>query len=510
MLKVVIVDDEPWVLEGLRTMVDWSRFHFEICGEALNGPDALKLIQELKPDLVLTDINIPEMTGLELIAKLNESMDRPPRFVILSGYDDFQYARVALRQRVEQYLLKPVDDEEMEELLGRLSVIIQNEIASNNERGKKQTFITNHLINRLIQGEADEQLQLMASSLLRLQPDAELVCIMLAASSAINLDGELNRYFPAEAACSFQDGAGRAGIIVQSGPITQENLAAAVTQLAREQSERLQVPVIALVSDRMHGGQSIRELYNQTLEAWKLKCHKEKGGVFYYCDLKRTGSGQKRPDGRGTNLLETVKAGDLEQIRFSVEELFARFAGQLMPVEAVQAQAAHLEMTLCRLITEANGDPAVVMNRLQAACGSLGELSNYSGLSHYMLTLCTQSAAYLAELRRHNEGNTIFNVIQYVDLEFRSKLQLQELARKFHMNSAYLGQLFRKETGRSFSEYVNEKRIEEAKGLLKRTQLKISDIALQVGFSNTDYFIDKFKAVVGVVPSAYKNSHNCK
>jgi two-component system response regulator YesN len=97
-----------------------------------------------------------------------------------------------------------------------------------------------------------------------------------------------------------------------------------------------------------------------------------------------------------------------------------------------------------------------------------------------------------------------------VDLEFRSKLQLQDIAKQFHMNSAYLGQLFRKETGRSFSDYLNEKRIEAAKGLLKRTQLKISDIALQVGFSNTDYFIDKFKGRVGSSPSVYKNANKNK
>lgn len=510
MLKVVIVDDEPWVLEGLRTMVDWSKFDFEICGEALNGPDALKLIQELKPDLVLTDIHIPVITGLELIAKLNEMMERPPRFVILSGYDDFQYARTALRQKVDQYLLKPIDDEEIEELLGRLRVIIQSEIASKDEREKKQTFITNHLINRLIQGESDEQLQLMAANLLRIQHDAELVCIMLAASSPVDLHGELNRYFPAEAACTFQDGAGRACIIVQSASVTPENLATAVNQLAQEQSERLQEPVIAMVSDRMKGGRSIRELYYQTLETWKLRCHREKGGVFYYCDLKRIGRGQEQRESKITTLLEKVKTGELEQIQPCVKSVFAAFAEQLLPVEAVQAEAAHLEMTLCRQISEMSGDPGIIMNKLQAEHGNLGELSNYSSLSRYVHHLCTQTAAYLAELRRSNEGNTIFNVIQYVDLEFRNKLQLQDLARKFHMNSAYLGQLFRKETGRSFSEYVNMKRIEEAKGLLKRTQLKISDIALQVGFSNTDYFIDKFKAVVGVVPSVYKNSHNSK
>ncbi|MNI44130.1 Bifunctional transcriptional activator/DNA repair enzyme AdaA [compost metagenome] len=166
-------------------------------------------------------------------------------------------------------------------------------------------------------------------------------------------------------------------------------------------------------------------------------------------------------------------------------------------------------MTLCRLVAERNGEPAVMMNRQHEEYGSLGELGDYSGLGNYVSALCGRAAVYLTELQAANEGNTIYNVIQYVDLEFRNKLQLQDLARQFHMNSAYLGQLFRKETGRSFSEYLNDKRIEAAKGLLKRTELKISDVAAQVGFSNTDYFIDKFKGIVGVLPSVYKHSsHN--
>lgn len=130
MLKVLIVDDEPWVLEGLRTMIDWGKFGYEVCGEAQNGTDAMRLIQENKPELVLTDINMPVINGLELITKLNEVMEKPPKFVILSGYDDFKYARTALRQRVNEYLLKPIDDEEIEALLSRITPIIQNEIAS--------------------------------------------------------------------------------------------------------------------------------------------------------------------------------------------------------------------------------------------------------------------------------------------------------------------------------------------------------------------------------------------
>lgn len=140
---------------------------------------------------------MPVFNGLELIAKLNVSMAMPPKFVILSGYDDFQYARTALRQRVDQYLLKPIDDEEIESLLGKMQTIIQNEIASNVDRQKKRAFIVNNLITRLIQGEHSEELRMMAVNLLNLQPDTELVCILIAPPyTAVDIDQRLNDYFP--------------------------------------------------------------------------------------------------------------------------------------------------------------------------------------------------------------------------------------------------------------------------------------------------------------------------
>ncbi|OKP93709.1 response regulator [Paenibacillus sp. P32E] len=511
MLKVMLVDDEPWVLEGLRTMVDWKRYGFEVCGGAQNGPDAFRMIQELRPDLVLTDINIPVMNGLELITRVNEIMDKAPRFVILSGYDDFNYARTALRERVDQYLLKPIDDEEIGILLDKLGRMIRNEIASEKERWKEQACLTSHLLGRFIQGEDSEELRQLSRDVLQLDEDAELVCILIAAATpVVHAERQRDGGFPWEISYAFQDGAGRAGLVVQSAALSSDALEGAVSLLQRELVEELQEPVIVMVSDRLTGMAAIRESYLQTLEVWKLKYQRERSGIFHYSDLKKCRPEKRIHEEGFTALVNKVKAGEAAKLQVYVKEAFAGFGGKLFTVEEVQAEVAHLEMTLYRHLKEMNGDPDIVMGNLQAEFGNLGGLGDYFLLSSYVHRLCTESTVYLAELKQANQGNTIFNVIQYVDLEFRGKLQLQDLARQFHMNSTYLGQLFRKETGCSFSEYVNEKRIEAAKGLLKRTQLKISDIALQVGFSNTDYFIEKFKGMVGVPPSVYKYSGNNK
>lgn len=507
MLKVLIVDDEPWVLEGLRTMIDWEKYGFEVCAEAHNGSEAMRLIQEYKPELVLTDINMPVINGLELITQLNEVMPKPPKFVVLTGYDDFKLAHTALQQRVNDYLLKPIDDEEIESLLSRITPMIQNEIASNQELDKKQFFVVNNIVNRLLQGEYNENLELLTQSTLKLRANTELMCILIEPAMSINpLHPRIVDYFPKECTRFFQDRSGRTGIILESASIGNESLEAIVNQIRSDIAEHLHEPVLLAISTRMVGICSIREIYIQALDVWKRKTHQQKRGIFYYSELRVLKKKEHHED-HFKQLLDKVLANDLEQIQPCVKEAFASFVENLLTIEVVQAQVAHLELTICTLIAQMNGIPDTMMIKLQQEYGNLGELNDYFALSRYVQSLCMLATVYLSELEQQNEQNTIYKVIQCVDREFRNKLKLQDLARQFHINSTYLGQLFRKQTGQGFSEYLNAKRIEEAKSLLKRTQLKISDIAVQVGFSNTDYFIDKFKLIVGVVPSVYKNEN---
>lgn len=117
MLKVLIVDDEPYIREGIKVMIDWGNYGFEICYEAGNGEDALQIIRDYEVDIVFTDIKMPVMGGLELIKQVKQNVDKEIRFVILSGYYEFEYAKKAIQYRVTDYLLKPIQEEELIDLL---------------------------------------------------------------------------------------------------------------------------------------------------------------------------------------------------------------------------------------------------------------------------------------------------------------------------------------------------------------------------------------------------------
>jgi two-component system response regulator YesN len=121
MLKVLLVDDEPYVLEGLKVMVDWAAHGFSRLFEASNGEDALEIVKLSNPDLIITDIKMPVMDGLEFIRLSVERLRSTAKFVILSGYDDFSYAKKAMLYNVSDYLLKPLDSDELNKLASNMA-----------------------------------------------------------------------------------------------------------------------------------------------------------------------------------------------------------------------------------------------------------------------------------------------------------------------------------------------------------------------------------------------------
>lgn len=507
MLQVLLVDDEPWVLEGLRTMVNWEKHGFQVCGEALDGPEALTKMQELRPELVVTDIHMPVISGLELIERSKQLLARSPKFVILSGYDDFNYALTAMRQRVAEYLLKPIDEDEFGAILDRLGQMIAEEREMEQSKLRKQTLFKNNLLNRLIQGEEGARLEQEAAAALQLGGEPELRCMLFDAGiDPQALKQRVLGYFskPADADRSFLDGSGRVGMIIRTDEIPQPRIEEMGLAISSELSE-IGSPAVIAVSRAGKGIRSIRELYLQTMETVKAKREKGKTGFFLPCHHPQLQSTEDVLKGKVELLLDAVLQGDPGTAGAAVEEVFSALACSQIGVETMRAFAANMELTLCRRIKKAGGDADAFMVRMQGDEGDSNGISDYLALRQYLHRLCQEASLLLAGLRRKNENNTIFQVIQYVDEEFRSKLKLQTLAKQFHMNPTYLGQVFKKETGKTFNDYLNEKRLEEAKRLLKRTSMKISDIALQVGYPNTDYFISKFKQSIGMLPSVYKS-----
>ncbi|MNC26298.1 Bifunctional transcriptional activator/DNA repair enzyme AdaA [compost metagenome] len=312
-------------------------------------------------------------------------------------------------------------------------------------------------------------------------------------------------YFSQEIDRTFQDNSGRVGVILPTNDFPLARLEEIGLRIYRELMDSIDPSIIVTFSDSLTGIGSIRELYLHSLKIGNSKRSQGKTGVFYYTNHNHENHAIDIYKENVKELTDIFAAGDINRITVMVDKIINSFNEEWLDIGIAKAHMADLELSLCRRVAKMNGDPNSLMTSIQEKHGSLGGIVNYSILKRYLHDLCQDAASLLSQLTRQNENNTIFHVIQYVDREFQKKMQLQDLAKHFHMNATYLGQLFKKQTGKPFNEYVNEKRIKEAKKLLKHTQMKISEVALQVGYPNTDYFISKFKSSTGILPSVYKH-----
>ncbi|MGO4272053.1 response regulator, partial [Paenibacillus sp. TAF58] len=152
MLRVMFADDEPYMLEGLRSMIDWNKLGFEICGEAPDGEDALVMMASTLPHLVLTDVRMPVIDGLELIEQAS-CLYPEMKFIILSGYADFEYAKRAMRHGVANYLMKPLIEAELIAAVEAVANTIQEREAHSQYESAALDCLRLETISRLLQGE---------------------------------------------------------------------------------------------------------------------------------------------------------------------------------------------------------------------------------------------------------------------------------------------------------------------------------------------------------------------
>ncbi|WP_324617828.1 response regulator [Cohnella cholangitidis] len=151
--SAILVDDEVFTRKGLKKLIDWEACGFRIVDEADNGEDALELIGRVRPDLVITDIRMPVLDGLELIRRIVEEKDARPAFIIISGYNDFKYAQQAVRYGVHDFILKPIDELEFTHTLLKLNERLKRE---REKHLRNERLLTGAMIESLILGEADD------------------------------------------------------------------------------------------------------------------------------------------------------------------------------------------------------------------------------------------------------------------------------------------------------------------------------------------------------------------
>lgn len=517
MWKIAIIDDDFQVVRGLRAAIPWDELAAEFAGEAIDGQAGLQLIREVNPDIVLTDIYMPFMNGIEMIEQL-KSEGFSGRFVILSGYNDFEYARTAIRLGVDDYLTKPVTVEQIRSVLSATIEKLEETYLNRLENGQLQASDPSESEWLLSVLNGQNQIQVLPDRL-KFWQNLQHVAILMEVSWTERIRGlsiadwnlfkfavsNIVEEIMEQETCNFR-------FVWLFG-----NHAALLIQA----SKNLDQP--AVVNDAHRIGEMI---VRQMMTYLGLSLRYAVGNV-----KPDWGRIKESADEAMQRLFENFRAvldvhGRSEaQAVFSLAELVQQIAGSLQKEEETEAMEL-FRLYLKRRAEQHHESPNPVYYSVLAA--ELWELLN-SALQLAGITVphrdeghslremrkiasLTEIEGWLQkqihDIRKHKapvihekHRKAVQYMIEYVHNHYAEDVTLEELASKLYISKNYLNQLFKKVTGETFTNYVIRVRIEKARSLLLEGKYLIYEIAEMVGYDNVPYFSTLFKKYCGVSPS---------
>ncbi len=530
MIKTLIVDDEPFIRQGLKVLIDWEKYGYEIIDESENGIRAMEIIKEKEIELVITDIKMPQMDGLELIEYVYKNISKKINFIVLSGFSEFEYARKAMKYNVRDYLLKPIQREELINSLVKIQERHNNIILKKEEKENNEKLIYDKYLSELISGRYDEKSLNYIKN--RFNPNCEIRYINIEVNynneRYFNMTHEEKRLGQHNLYKRILDWLGKDYYNVIFDVINEKDCYDIgfiyEKRLSREKCISEKEYIKNLIDYVKEGykydfyiyiGQQVKcieELeisYKTSIIAKMFSNFSIDSKISYYDDIMNNSESYSIEKKYMDDLIKAIEENDKEQIIECVDKFYNSFKNHFIDLDII---TINIDYLLCNLINIARGIDEKVDQQKIIQYISLGVFKeNISrGSSKHLKEFSLEFSNYLVQIRQKNSQGILDHIDREISVHYMDKLSLKSLGEKYYINSAYLGQIFKKKYNMSFKDYLNVYRIDRAEEILMNSDDKIYKIAEQVGYNNTDYFISKFVQLKGETPLQYRKKIKSK
>lgn len=488
-IRLVIIDDEKPIVNLIKALVPWTSIGIEVAGEAYNGDDALSLIRDTGPDIVITDIMMPGMNGLDLIGETHRLYPQT-EFIIISGYREFDYAQTAIRSGVENYLLKPIDRDELVSTLKRLRSVILSERRKDEQlRQSDEERESRRLELLLREGGEDERRPLLAikvdSESLYLSPEElRVICDRVKAM--------LNKSRITCPLCMIDD----IIFILLSDGFDKTSVLEAVSYFLRDLHGLFPRMIFSIFLSTEGDGKSLKDSYENIKRCLSLR-YVEKGVITVRplpIELDR-----RLLDDWAVSSVRMLDSFSRSVIASSLDS-FEKRVDKGYPLFTMIANAGRILFAKAEAIGLDGGRWYVekFMPSISIApdTGSL--------LMRFRLLIMT----YLirtSEEKANEERRPIRTAIGYMSDHFMDvDFSLEKVSMIAGFSPTYFSQLFRKETGKGFQDFLLEIKIQKAKEMLRDTRKTVHEIARDVGYADTKHFSKTFQKKTGVKPNEFR------
>lgn len=539
--RIILVDDEEEVRKSIIHKIDWNEVGFQVVGDAENGEDALEKIELLEPDVVLTDIRMPYMDGLTLSEKIRQKYPSM-KILIFSGYDDFEYAKLAIKLKVTEYILKPVNVEELTAILKRVRGTLDEEI----EQKRNVTLLRENYIRslpilkdqflkdlightmepelvskRMHEFDIDlanakkwipiavdiEAEKVHDEGSLPLHEEEELIPISVMQIIETNLR---NYYRHVIFSLSGAERIALAGIIAIDENNTKTGLIDILGDICKDIRKVLKVPVTIGIGHSTQDLYKIAVPFQSAVDALGYKSIVGSGSTIYITDMEPVSGGKLVFDKKEeSDLIAAIKFGPEEKIEAAVREIMDKMNHAKVHTRQYQAYMLSISNCVIQLIQQYDLDMAQVFEHAQGngdPFSAIPQLLKKESFDQWLLPIAMKLHDALNEGRDNATKEIIERAKQYIQDHYPNPdLSVEQICRYLHMSPAYFSTVFKKVTGQTYVNYLTEVRLNKAVELLNMTDDKTYVIASKVGYQEQNYFSYVFKKKFGVSPTKFRS-----
>lgn len=518
MYNVLLVDDEPFIVDGLEILINWTELNLVVVGKAYNGQTALEFMNHTHVDILISDIKMPKMSGLELISKAKE-LNPMCKCLILSGYNDFEYVKEGIKLGIENYLTKPVNTKELtstlRDIVYKLDSTTSKVIFSPDN--SEWHILRGNILSRWVNNSITSEELKNRAELLNIITDSSsytvaIINIKLDESNHANVSKIYSicyNYIKSDAEImSFEDMDGNFVIIFTHQNL--DNREIYITDLLTKIYDNITLfnvnPQITL-GPTVKSYKELSNSYDASKKLFEYFLIYPNNKVLNYNLIDNKKLDVNKIISIDHNFIASCLASKNREGLFSyIDDIFEK----IVTIDGITPE--HVKMIVVEILlnlyksmsSQSSLFETKIINHHSKLLSEIHNIKDLELLKDSLQNLFDLILTQLNE-KETTTSPVVYQILKYIHKNYNEELSLKTLSYQFNINTTYLGQLFKKDTGVSFPNYLNNYRIEMAKQYLLETNLKTAQIAKKVGYMDPNYFYRIFKKYVGVSPTDFKS-----
>lgn len=534
MLKMIIADDESLVREGIRSIINWKEYGVEIMAEASSGKQTYELCKKLKPDILFTDIRMPFMNGLEVARKLKgEGLQL--KVIIFSGFQEFNYAKAAVEVEADGYILKPLEVNELKEVINKVVSKIEIERSRENKFQQLREQLKENMaaasekfFRSLLLGvynskeEIREKIQYFENPF---RSDENIVTAVLTiddysvvVENYLEKDKQLLNFAVTNIVDEIihEQANGICFIMNENQFVTifnwKEDSLDVIYELFQkivfELGKFLDISVSVGISRVITSVLNIPISFKECINALQYKFYTGKSSILSVSDISESINKAKYLDiyKVETELANAVKVGDILETEKITKDIFSYLkANNNYGMDYIKNISSEIILILSRTIYEAGEDIDDIVYDKFNILKNIQKVENIFELETYVASILEKAAEYFSKKYIRKNDKVISDIKNIISSQYMTEISVNKISKMIYLSPNYISLIFKKETGETITDYLTRIRIEKAKNLLKNTELQIQKISEMVGYEDASYFSKVFRKITGIHPLRYRS-----